>query len=331
MAMTDSGNILAVGGDELDRLTDLPINVIHQIQDHMSIEDAARMSVLSRTWRYIWASNPKLVLDTQFFTKRTPSDIIDIISTILLQHQGAIKSFLVDISKIHSSQHSVVDEWMLPLSRNGLMDLSIENQNSGNAPYKLPSCVYGVGLESLVLSNCIFMPPCSFRGFHKLKRLHLMQVSFELDVATSSLWMPNLEKLSLTLCSGLRFLNIYAPKVLSLTLLACGTDPLNMGPFMDSEKLQIFSIVSLNRQDKAVKLTDLLSSWPNLSLLITTKNLLKSDLQKPTSMSGIKKRPHEVTTFACNLAKHRKSSTLESRMLVTSRFVPITANKGPVL
>ncbi|XP_060215441.1 putative FBD-associated F-box protein At5g56390 [Lycium barbarum] len=164
---------------------------------------------------------------------------------------------------------------MLPLSRNGLMDLSIENQNSGNAPYKLPSYVYGVGLESLVLSNCIFRPPCSFRGFHKLKRLHLMQVSFELDVATSSLWMPNLERLSLTLCSGLRFLNIYAPKLLSLTLLACGTDPLNMGPCMDSEKLQIFSIVSLNRQDKAVKLTDLLSSWPNLSLLILGRYFLK--------------------------------------------------------
>ncbi|KAJ8542230.1 hypothetical protein K7X08_017096 [Anisodus acutangulus] len=280
MAMTDSCKRLAVGRDKLDRLTDLPINVIHQIQEHMSIEDAARMSVLSRTWRYIWASNPKLVFDTKFCTKRTSSNTIDIISTILLQHHGSVKTFLVDISVIHSSQHSVVDRWMLFLSRNGLVDLSLQKQNSGSAPYKLPSYVYDVGLERLVLSNSIFRPLCSFRGFHKLRQLNLMRVAFELDVATSSLWMPSLEILQFTQCSGLRFLNIYAPKLYCLYLSGCGTDALNMGPFMDCGKMKVFGIVSqeevsLNRQDKAMKLTDLLNSWPNLSHLILCRYFLK--------------------------------------------------------
>ncbi|KAK4717221.1 hypothetical protein R3W88_015559 [Solanum pinnatisectum] len=53
MAMTDNGNIHGIGGEKLDRLSDLPINIIHKIQNHISIEDAARMSVLSRMWRYI--------------------------------------------------------------------------------------------------------------------------------------------------------------------------------------------------------------------------------------------------------------------------------------
>ncbi|KAK4353366.1 hypothetical protein RND71_028884 [Anisodus tanguticus] len=289
MAMTDSYKRLAVGRDKLDRLTDLPINVIHQIQEHMSIEDAARMSVLSRTWRYIWASNPKLVFDTKFCTKRTSSNTIDIISTILLQHHGSVKTFLVDISVIHSSQHSVVDRWMLFLSRNGLVDLSLQKQNSGSAPYKLPSYVYDVGLERLVLSNSIFRPLCSFRGFHKLRQLNLMRVAFELDVATSSLWMPSLEILQFTQCSGLRFLNIYAPKLNCLYLSGCGTDALNMGPFMDCGKLKVFGIVSreevsLNRQDKAMKLTDLLSSWPNLSHLILCRYFLKSGQRKKGDM-----------------------------------------------
>ncbi|XP_059290576.1 F-box/FBD/LRR-repeat protein At1g13570-like isoform X1 [Lycium ferocissimum] len=257
MAMTDSGNILAVGGDELDRLTDLPINVIHQIQDHMSIGDAARMSVLSRTCRYIWASNPKLVFDTKFCTKRTSSNTIDMINTILLQHHGAIKIFLLDIPSIHSSQHSVVDRWMLFLSRNGLVDLVIENRNNVNAPYKLPSYVYSVALERLALLNCIFKPPCHFQGFHMLKWLDLRLVAFELDAATSSLWMPNLENLGFIFCSGLHFLNIYAPKLLVLCLYGCGAD-------------------TLNRQDKAMKLTDLIiSSSPNLSGLTLGRYFLK--------------------------------------------------------
>ncbi|XP_055804931.1 F-box/FBD/LRR-repeat protein At1g13570-like [Solanum dulcamara] len=249
MEMTDNSNILGNGGDKLDRLTDLPFNIIHKIQDHVSIEDAARTSVLSGTCRYIWASNQKLVFDRMFCTKRLPSSTIDIISTILFQHYGSIKTFLVDISPIHSSQHPVIDQWMLFLSRNSLMDLTFQNDNSGNGLYKLPSYVYDMGLEHLALSNCIFRPPCSFRGFHKLNQLQFTRVSFELDIATSSLWMPNLERLVFKQCNGLCFLNIHAPKV--------------------AEE------VSLNRQDKAMKLTDLLSSWPKLSHLVLSRSVLK--------------------------------------------------------
>ncbi|OIT30985.1 PREDICTED: F-box/FBD/LRR-repeat protein At1g13570-like [Nicotiana attenuata] len=278
MAMTDSCTRLAVGGDKLDMLTDLPINVIHQIQDHLSIEDAAKMSVLSRAWRYVWASNPELVFDARFCTKRTPSDTIDIISTILFQHHGAIKTFLLDISIIPSSQYSVVDRWMLFLSRNGLANLTLQNQNNGNAPYKLPSYVYGVGLERLALLNCIFRTPCSFRGFHMLKRIHLKRFAFELDVAHSSLWMPNLKILCFMYCSGLRFFNIHAPELSILFLHSCGT--LKLSFFMECEKLRILGFtsqedVSQNRQDNAMNLTNFLSCWHNVSYLILGRYFLK--------------------------------------------------------
>ncbi|PHT62314.1 hypothetical protein T459_33810 [Capsicum annuum] len=279
MAMADSGNILAIRGKKLDRLTDLPINIIHQIQDRISVQAAAKMSVLSRAWRYIWSSNPRLIFATGFCTMKLPSKTIDIITAILLQHHGSVKTFSVDISPIHSSQHPVVDRWILFLSRNGLMDLSVLNEKSGNTPYKLPSYVYNVELEHLVLSNCIFRPPCSFRGFHKLRKLLLTQVSFELDVATSSLWMPSLETLQFIRCSGLRFLNIYAPKLLYLHLIGCGIDALNLGPFMVCSKLKMFGLVeqevSLNRQDKTMKPTDIILSWPNLNRLILGKCFVK--------------------------------------------------------
>lgn len=280
MALTNSCKRLAVGGDKLDRLTDLPFNVLHQIQKHMSIEDAARMSVFSRKWRYVWATNPRLVFGTHFCRKRKLSDTIEIISSILLQHQGAIKKFLLGVPKIDSSRHPVVDEWLLLLSRNGLVDLTLQNPNNVNASYELPSYVYGVELERLYLSNCIFRPPCSFRGFHKLKKLSLKRVTFELDIATSSLWMPNLEKLHFLECSGLRFLNIYAPELLHLFFHDCGTDTIKLGPFMDCRKLRVVGIlsqeeVSQNRQDKAIKLTSLLSSWHDVSHLFLDRCFLK--------------------------------------------------------
>ncbi|MCD7461457.1 hypothetical protein HAX54_046174 [Datura stramonium] len=335
LAMTEGDNIFAVGGEKLDRLTDLPINVLHQIQDCISIKEATRMSVLSRTWRYIWGSNPKLVFDVNFCVNRMSSKIIDIISTVLSHHHGNIVTFLVDITNIHSSQHSVIDEWMLFLSIKGIRNLTILNGDDGNAPYKLPSYVYNVvELERLVLFNCIFRLPCCFRGFNKLKLLQLTHVSIELDDVTSSLslWMPNLDKIGFEHCIGLRFLNIYAPNVAVLCLFGCGTDTLQLSPFMNAKKMKVFGFVShevsLNRQDKTMKLTDLLSSWPNLSHLVFSTCFLKcfasgtGTAMHLTSLRGIHIRDYDFDskdqTFAL-LSILRSSPNLKILQFHTSR------------
>uniref|UniRef100_A0A1S4CH72 F-box/FBD/LRR-repeat protein At1g13570-like n=1 Tax=Nicotiana tabacum TaxID=4097 RepID=A0A1S4CH72_TOBAC len=173
--MTDTFKGLEDGRDKLDRLIDLPINIRHQIQEHMTIEDAARMSVLSSKWRHIWASNPKLRISADYYRKTNQTCTIDIINRILLQHYGPIKTFLLDISMINPFEHSVIDLWMLHLSRNGLVELTLRSLEYLNAPYKLTP-----------------LPPCSFAGFHKLKSLKSDGVAFELDVATSFLSVPNL-------------------------------------------------------------------------------------------------------------------------------------------
>ncbi|XP_019264906.1 PREDICTED: putative F-box/LRR-repeat protein At5g02700 [Nicotiana attenuata] len=194
--MTNTFKGLEDGRDKFNRLTDPPINIIHQIQEH-TIEDAARMSVLSSKWRHVWASNPKLRISADFRRKTNQTGAIDIINRSLLQHYGPIKTFLLDISMINPSEHSVIDPWMLHLSGNGLVELTLWSLEYLNAPYKLPSCVYAVELEHLNLSYYTFRPPCSFGGFHKLKNLKLDGVAFELDVATSFLFVPNLLELML--------------------------------------------------------------------------------------------------------------------------------------
>ncbi|KAM7497473.1 hypothetical protein LguiA_021887 [Lonicera macranthoides] len=45
-----------------DRVSELSIELIGYILERMSARDAARTSVLSKKWRYIWASHPQLVL-----------------------------------------------------------------------------------------------------------------------------------------------------------------------------------------------------------------------------------------------------------------------------
>ncbi|WMV53802.1 hypothetical protein MTR67_047187 [Solanum verrucosum] len=49
--------------DNEDRISYLPRNIIDHIFELLPVEDAARTSILSTKWRYIWATVPNLVLD----------------------------------------------------------------------------------------------------------------------------------------------------------------------------------------------------------------------------------------------------------------------------
>lgn len=258
----------------LDGLTDLPINVKHQIQEHLSIEEAAKMSVLSRPWRHVWASIPKLLFSDQFCNSKPSHKLIDVINTILSQHLGAIKIFLVNISSIPSSKHSVIDQWMILLSKNGLKDLTLLNLN--NARYKLPAFMYGVQLERLDLDTCIFRPPCNFKGFPKLKLLSLRRVILQLDTASSFLWMPNVRVLNFAACRPLHHLKMYAPKLWRLSFYITGTWTLNLGHFKGCRNLKIVSLASKINQDKVMKLTNLLSRCPKVSNLYLYGCYLKS-------------------------------------------------------
>ncbi|XP_047252142.1 F-box/FBD/LRR-repeat protein At1g13570-like [Capsicum annuum] len=264
MAMISRGSKrVYIEGDDLDRLTALPISVKHQIQERLSMEEAARMSILSRPWRHVWSSIPKLIFSSQF-CQRKP--LIDVIDTILLQHNGAIKTFLLDISSIPPSKHSVIDQWMLLLSRNGIMYLTLQNLQNA-APYILPSCMYDVELESLRLANCIFKPPCSFRGFHKLKSLSLLKVVLLLDndIAASFLWMPYLVILQVNACSGFPNAKIYAPTLSQVYFLTRRSETLDLGHYMDCRKLKAVRLVSSKEnQEKAVNLTYLLNCWSEI-------------------------------------------------------------------
>ncbi|KAM7506430.1 hypothetical protein LguiA_016883 [Lonicera macranthoides] len=52
-----------------DRVSELSAELIYYILEQMRAEDVARTSVLSKKWRYIWASHPRLLLDKRFFKR----------------------------------------------------------------------------------------------------------------------------------------------------------------------------------------------------------------------------------------------------------------------
>lgn len=96
-------------GTAVDRLSNLPLNVIDLILEHLPVHDVARMSILSKKWRDVWVMHPHLVLDDLFFKQLLSnkgsekdkhaqvSEISRTISNILLVHTGPISKFHLSI------------------------------------------------------------------------------------------------------------------------------------------------------------------------------------------------------------------------------------------
>lgn len=118
VTMPPTSKRLAAGEDELDRLSNLPKEIWHSILDCMPVSDAAKTSILSRDWRYIWMSHPNLVFNQCWYGKimkrsKTEDELFHVINK--LQHIGNIDNFTLHIP----NSSSRIDQWMLFLSRNG--------------------------------------------------------------------------------------------------------------------------------------------------------------------------------------------------------------------
>nr|GMD68150.1 F-box/FBD/LRR-repeat protein At1g13570-like [Ipomoea batatas] len=255
-----------------DKLINLPMDVLNCILDHLPIRDAARTSVLSRKWRYIWAGHPNLVLDPKNIVTVTKNDFVGIGNEILLQHIGPILTFHVDISDVHMSQYPNIDRWILYLSRNGLRKLRMKN--SGVSFYALPSYIFLCEeLKYLALTKCIFKPPCGTTGsFHSLKQLSLNQVAFKPEVSASIFTASKLETLFLVKCSGMDHLNFdgCSPSLSSLVLYM--NHGVKLRCFMNcksitSAKLVLPMEVNYLGLGKRINLASLFEHWPLISNL----------------------------------------------------------------
>ncbi|XP_059650301.1 F-box/FBD/LRR-repeat protein At1g13570-like [Cornus florida] len=216
----------AMDGTE-DILSDLPRNVIDCILDSMPLRDAARTSILSSKWRYIWMENPQLVLDNLFYEETikkkhyTKDKFESIVNKILLlhTHRFSILKFVLYIPNIYADESPDFDHSILVLSRS-IKELTFDNENSH--PYKLPSGIFSCPeLTYLKLHNCIIKPPHTMKCFRNLISLHFKEISFSTNIlGTLFSSAPLLEKLYLISCTGIDHFNIRA-RELQLLFISC--------------------------------------------------------------------------------------------------------------
>ncbi|XP_058744490.1 F-box/FBD/LRR-repeat protein At1g13570-like [Vicia villosa] len=203
--------------DHIDRISDLPSNVIDGILEHLNIRDLVRTSILSRKWRYLWISFPRLKFDKEFFDLYDTEDFEDhgpevsrIITEILFIHNGPIYKFALSIPCGFNITIGHLIKWIIVLSRNGVKHIQLENRIRS---YRMPSYLFSCQeLTHVLIRNFNLSVPPNFGGFKSLLHLHLENITFgigalECIVSGSSL----LEELWIVRCSGYESVDLIAP------------------------------------------------------------------------------------------------------------------------
>ncbi|KAL8229916.1 hypothetical protein R6Q57_014816 [Mikania cordata] len=165
----------------LDRLSNLPPNVIQMILTFMPMRDAFRTSILSQNWRDHCLNIPKLMFDDEVFQGSTCKSVsmrwklLYIVYPILLLHQGSILELSLCNSQLISCCE--IDQIILLLSRSATLKKLTLRIESGDGHKLLPAFFKLQQLMILKLQNCVFQPPVNFKGFSRLVSLSFNNVS----------------------------------------------------------------------------------------------------------------------------------------------------------
>ncbi|GJX41585.1 F-box/FBD/LRR-repeat protein-like protein [Tanacetum coccineum] len=176
----------------MDRLSELPLNIIETILCLVPIREAGRTSILSKEWRYRWTKIPKLVFDVKTFQvstvdgaelsiqeqkqleanewQNTNNKLIYAAGQVLLMHDGPIHEFTLSLLQF---KHCIeIDHIITHLSRRtSIKKLTLDFQFAG---YMLPTSVFSFHqlTHLCLIGGCVDHEP-TFNEFGSLESLIL--------------------------------------------------------------------------------------------------------------------------------------------------------------
>ncbi|KQJ93826.1 F-box/LRR-repeat protein At4g14103 isoform X1 [Brachypodium distachyon] len=235
-----------------DRLSALPDDLLQHVLGFLDTRLAVGpLSLLSRRWRHLWASMPRLNLDAS-----VPERFGSVL--FLLRDDAKLHTFTLRCSRTNNQAFVYQHWWLRHAVSKGIRVLHIAAD--GAYRFDLPDCVFNCAtLEEIVLSLTIpeEIAPKSV-CLPRLKKLRLVNVRLPDSSVVESL-KSGLEELDLHRCSLYQF-RISSHTVKTLSVTACAYEEIHVSaPNVASLRLTVAGRVKLDG------MPSLLTAWVNIS------------------------------------------------------------------
>ncbi|EYU17875.1 hypothetical protein MIMGU_mgv1a023239mg, partial [Erythranthe guttata] len=200
--------------NSIDKISELPTDILHKILYYLSHKEAVRTSLLSKAWRYIWCTLPNLDFsDTSAFTNK--QHFVSIVNSNLQRYfdqRTCLQELHLSISLNHSDRGlvSLLKRWIPLLKNMGTKKfcLSIRSARHIRACVELPSVVFGAESLHYLHVQRFVLGQKAIQGlviFKHLKSLHLQQVCIDEDIFHKIiLSCPSIETMRVDRCMRLR-------------------------------------------------------------------------------------------------------------------------------
>ncbi|WCJ41321.1 F-box/RNI-like/FBD-like domains-containing protein [Euphorbia peplus] len=166
-------------GSDLDRISDLPRNVIDLILCFLPFKDAVKTSALSKNWKEKWHTLPHVIIDEDMFHKNYFRKLEGVVNDVLAKHKGKIAKFSVFV-EVKDYFH--VKSWICRLRQKDIRELFLLYRRGNRHLNEVPSILFSCQqLRKLGLRHCVLKPPRSFQRFTCLISLELNKVELEID------------------------------------------------------------------------------------------------------------------------------------------------------
>ncbi|XP_070032899.1 F-box/LRR-repeat protein At3g58900-like [Nicotiana tomentosiformis] len=146
----------------MDRTSELPIEILHQILSRLSTKTAAQTSVLSKPWLKACSTNPHLSFDESYF-QNFQGNFLRIVDNTLerYRHENLpISTFKLCISFSNQTDYDgLVDKWLDIVVEKGVSQVALlakSRSRSVSERYTLPAyTIFAMeSLQELELNHC---------------------------------------------------------------------------------------------------------------------------------------------------------------------------------
>ncbi|CAL5004200.1 unnamed protein product [Urochloa decumbens] len=203
----------------------LPEEIQPLVLSLLSLKEAARTSLVSRSWRKLWTRYPNLCFDGSKdgstdtdSVKIERAKFIETVDSIIQQHSGmGLEKFSVRCS-LPMDSSDVLNRWICFATASKAKTIDVNLCPKGNYVVLIKQVHYfpleALGAQDRPFIQCLFLTSVSIKlhsdmpGFTKLRSLHLHCIQIVGDLSGLLLSGSILEDLELIACSGVSDLNI---------------------------------------------------------------------------------------------------------------------------
>lgn len=147
-------------GEEVDIISKLPDNLIHEILSFIDTKYAVQTSVLSKRWKNIWVSLPYISVDWTSFKKDIIYDLGETLRKFLtfvdkvfeFHDDSDIQSIKLGCVILDAISVEALNRWILAAVNHNVKDLDISGSYLHDSAYEIPHQILNsISLKSLII------------------------------------------------------------------------------------------------------------------------------------------------------------------------------------